>query len=88
MYKVERSGRRKITTISEGHLETIFSEVDNLDEKTISQAEDNYERTFVVMRRFLEENGQFCCDDEQDRLNLCQGLTDRLRNALLIRKDA
>ena len=69
------------------HSESIFFEVDNLDTKTIAEAEDNYERTFIKIRETLEQNEQFCCDDESDRLSLTQSIVDILRQSNLIRKE-
>jgi len=63
-----------------------FHEVDNLDSKTIEQAEDSYEKTFVTIRNILESNEQYCCDDEVDRLSMAQALTDALKTNKLIRK--
>lgn len=73
----------------DGNLETssVFSEIDNLDTKTITEARDNYERTFVKIREMLEQNEQFCCDDESDRLSLTQSIADILRKSNLIRKE-
>ncbi len=84
MYKVERRGRRKITTISDDKLESVFCETDNLDKKKIEEAEDNYERAFIVIRESLENNEQICCDDETDRLSVTQVVVDALRRQSLI----
>lgn len=67
---------------------SMFSEIDNLNTKVISQAENNYERTFIKIRETLEQNEQFCCDDESDRLSLTQSITDILRQSNLISKEA
>ena len=85
MYKVERIGKSKKTTISDEHSECVFHDIDNLDKKAISEAEDNYEKVFITIRSSLEENGQYCCDAETDRLSLAQVLTDALRTSRLIR---
>lgn len=69
------------------HSESIFFEVDNLDTKTMTDAENNYERTFIKIRETLEQNEQFCCDDESDRLSLTQSIADILRQNNLIRKE-
>lgn len=73
----------------DGSLETssVFSEIDNLDTKTITEARDNYERTFIKIREMLEQNEQFCCDDESDRLSLAQSIADMLRKSNLICKE-
>jgi len=69
------------------HRTTRGFSVDNLDTKSISQAENNYEKTFVTIRKALEDNEQFCCDDETDRLSLAQIITDSLKQRFIIRKD-
>ena len=84
--------KSKLTTklYSDGHSshsESIFFEVDNLDTKTMTEAENNYERTFIKIRETLEQNEQFCCDDESDRLSLTQTIADILRQSNLIRKE-
>ena len=84
--------RSKLTTklYSDGHgstSESTFFEVDNLDTKTMTEAENNYERTFIKIRETLEQNEQFCCDDERDRLSLTQSIADILRQSNLIRKE-
>ncbi len=66
---------------------SMFSETDNLNTKLISQAKNNYEKTFIKIRETLEQNEQFCCDDESDRLSLAQSITDILRQTGLIRKE-
>tara|TARA_A200000159_G_scaffold1170_1_gene1290 strand:+ start:1975 stop:2226 length:252 start_codon:yes stop_codon:yes gene_type:complete len=67
--------------------ESIYFEVDNLDTKTIEQAENKYEKVFITIRKVLESNEQFCCDDENDRLSLTQSIADILRQSMLIRKE-
>tara|TARA_B100000035_G_scaffold233121_1_gene201347 strand:- start:3710 stop:3991 length:282 start_codon:yes stop_codon:yes gene_type:complete len=61
---------------------SIWYEFDDLDTKTIDNAENNYEKVFVVLRDALMENG---CDDEDARLAITQNLTDLLRQNNLIR---
>ena len=86
-----RNGSRLTTKLySDGHgstSESTFHEIDNLDTKTIAEAENNYEKTFIKIRETLERNEQFCCDDEGDRLSLTQNLADILRQSNLIRKE-
>ena len=86
-----RNGSRLTTKLySDGHSstsESIFHEIDNLDTKTIEQAVNSYEEVFITIRRVLENNEQFCCDDENDRLSLTQSITDILRQSMLIRKE-
>ena len=85
-----RNGNRLTTKLySDGHnstSESTFVEIDNLDTKTIEQAESSYEEVFITIRRVLENNEQFCCDDENDRLSLTQSIADILRQSMLIRK--
>ena len=82
-----RKGRYIKTIISDEKSHMEFNEIDNLDSKDVNQAEDNYEKVFVTIRNALENNEQFCCDDEQDRLALTQIITDSIKQGLLIRKD-
>lgn len=88
----KRIGKTLRTTIesdSHGSVESwsMFSEIDNLDTKDITEAQNNYERTFIKIRETLEQNEQFCCDDESDRLSLTQTIVDILRQSNLIRKE-
>ena len=64
--------------------------VDNLDTKTISEANNNYEKTFITIREFFEEqkDGQYNLVSETARLSLTQSIADSLRQAGLIRKEA
>lgn len=88
-----RNGSRLTTKLySDGHgstSESTFFEVDNLDTKTLEQAEDNYEKSFVVIRDYLEEqkDEQHNLVSEAARLSLTQGIADILRQAGLIRKE-
>ena len=86
-----RNGSRLTTKLySDSHgstSESTFLEVDNLDTKTIEQAENSYEEVFITIRKVLENNEQFCCDDENDRLSLTQNIADILRQSMLIRKE-
>ena len=82
-----RNGRCIKTIIGDERSIMEFNETDNLDTKNIDQAEDNYEKVFVTIRHALENNEQFCCDDERDRLALVQIVADSLKKGLLIRKD-
>lgn len=88
----KRIGKTLRTTIesdSHGSVESwsMFSEIDNLDTKDITEAQNNYEKTFIKIRETLEQNEQFCCDDESDRLSLTQTIADILRQSNLIRKE-
>ena len=82
-----RQGRYIKTIISDERSHSVFHEVDNLDTKNIDQAENNYEKTFIIIRNALENNEQFCCDDEGDRLSLTQVVTDLLKKSFLISRD-
>ena len=83
-----RQGRYIKTIISDEKSHAVFHEVDNLDTKSIDQAEDNYEKTFITVREALSKNEQYCCDDKNDRLSLTQVVTDLLRQGGLIRKES
>ena len=82
-----RNGRHLKTIIEEEYRTSEFHEVDNLDTKALSDAEDSYERVFITVREVLENNGQFCCDDESDRRSISQVVADSLRKSQLIRKE-
>ena len=71
-----------------GHFERQLSgfTVDDLDKKTLVEAEDIYERVFITIRGVLEKNEQLCCDDKADRLTLCQNISDVLKKNYLIPK--
>ena len=83
-----RKGRYIKTIISDEDSHMEFHEVDNLDTKSIDQAEDNYEKTFITVREALSRNEQYCCDDKNDRLSLAQVVTDLLKQGGLIRKES
>ena len=88
----ERRGpilRTTIETDPHGSVESwsMFSEIDNLNIKDITEAQNNYEKTFITIRKTLEQNEQFCCDDESDRLSLTQSIVDILRQSNLINKE-
>ena len=92
--KVQKIRKGKIlkTIITEDnhgsvHRSSEFSETDNLDTKTIAEARDNYEKVFITIRETLEQNEQYSCDDESDRLSLTQSIADILRQSNLIRKE-
>ena len=85
-----RNGSRLTTKLySDGHgstSESTFHEIDNLDTKTIEQAENNYEEVFVRFRDLLTDK-PWCCDNRDDVLSICQALADSMRENLLIRKE-
>ena len=82
-----RNGKHLKTIIEEEYRTSEFHEVDNLDTKALSDAEDSYERVFITVREALENNGQFCCAAESDRLSISQVVADSLRKSQLIRKE-
>ena len=61
--------------------------VDFLDSKSLEQASNPYERVFILIRETLEKNSAACCDDHKDRLNLCQEISDILKENRLISRD-
>ena len=85
-----RNGSRLTTKLySDGHgstSESIFHDIDNLDTKTLEQAENNYEEVFVRFRDLLTDK-PWCCDSREDVLSMCQVLADSMRENLLIRKE-
>lgn len=84
-----RNGSRLTTKLySENHgspSSSTFFEIDNLDTKTLEQAENNYEEVFVRFRDLLTDK-PWCCDSRKDVLSMCQALADNMRENLLIRK--
>jgi len=83
------SGVKVVITTGHGNTESIseYFEVDKLNTKQTEEARDNYEKVFITIRKVLENNEQFCCDDENDRLSLTQSIADILRQSMLIRKE-
>ena len=85
-----RNGSRLTTKLySDCHgstSESTFLEIDNLDTKTIEQAENNYEEVFVRFRDLLNDK-PWGCDSREDVLSICQALADSMRENLLIRKE-
>jgi len=82
-----RNGKHLKTIIEEEYRTSEFHEIDNLNTKTITEAVNSYEKTFVAIREALENNEQYCCDDENDRLSIAQVVVDSLRQNSLIRKE-
>ena len=82
-----RQGRSIRTIIKDEYSEDVFHEVDNLDTREVHTAKDNYEKVFIKVRKLLENNEQYCCDSEEDRLSLTQAISDMLRKDSLIRKE-
>ena len=83
-----RNGRSLTTILHHKYSEATFHEIDNLDTKTLEEAEDNYEKVFITVREAFSKNEQYCCDDENDRLSLAQVVTDLLKQGGLIRKES
>ena len=81
-----RNGKHLKTIIEEEYRTSEFSETDNLNTKSLVEAEDSYEKVFITIRKTLENNEQYCCDDENDRLSIAQVVADSLRKNQLIRK--
>jgi len=75
------------TIIEDEYRTSEFSETDNLNTKSLVEAEDSYEKVFITIRKALENNEQYCCDDENDRLSIAQVVADSLRQNSLIRKE-
>jgi hypothetical protein len=86
MYKVERRGRSKITTIASEYSESVFHDIDNLDQKLSCEAEDNYEKVFITIRDTISGAGYIPLE-EKECLSLTQSITDALRKAKLIRRE-
>ena len=87
--KIRKGSRLTTKLYSDGHgstSESVFFEIDNLDTKTIEQAENNYEEVFVRFRDLLTDK-PWCCDNREDVLSICQALADSMRENLLIRKE-
>ena len=82
-----RKGKSLTTILHHRYSEATFHEIDNLDTKTLNEAEDNYERVFITVREALSKNEQYCCDDQGDRLSIAQVVADVLRQGGLIRKE-
>ena len=82
-----RNGKNLKTIIEDEYRTSEFSETDNLNTKSLVEAEDSYEKVFITIRKALESNEQYCCDDENDRLSIAQVVADSLRQNSLIRKE-
>ncbi len=81
-----RKGRSITTVLSGRYNVATFHEIDNLDTKDISEAENHYEETFIRIRELLKDK-PWCCDSQEDVLNICQAVSDELKQNFLIRKD-
>tara|TARA_B100000214_G_scaffold268036_1_gene198811 strand:- start:14027 stop:14311 length:285 start_codon:yes stop_codon:yes gene_type:complete len=56
--------------------------VDNLDKKTIEEADSRFELIFIESRRVLQQCASMCLDNEYERLNVCQKLARALDRSL------
>ena len=52
--------------------------IDNLDTKKTTEATNNYEKLFILVREALERNESRCMDDKDDRLECCQVIADTI----------
>ena len=59
--------------------------IDNLDTKTTSDAANNYEKLFILVRELLEKNDSRCMDDQEDRLQCCQAIADAIKERGLLK---
>jgi len=59
--------------------------IDNLDTKNISDATNNYEKLFILVRELLEKNDSKCMDDQEDRLQCCQVIADTIKERGLLK---
>ena len=84
-----RKGRYIKTIIRDEYSDMEFHEIDNLDTKSINEAENNYEATFITIRDALkeQEGTQLNLASESARLSITQTITDLLKKGRLIRKD-
>ena len=65
-----------------GTRETSGYTIDNLDKKELPEAENEYEKTFVLVRKALESRETFCLDNEEERLQCAQDIADALHRRL------
>ena len=63
-----------------GTRQTYGFSVDHLDTKTLDQATSLYEKVFILTRMALEANSSYCLDEEEERLQCCQDIADKLRS--------
>lgn len=52
--------------------------VDNLDKKDMNEARDRFERIFVSIRGVLEQHESRCLDNEEERLQVCQEISQHI----------
>lgn len=61
-----------------GTRETSGFTIDNLDKKELVDVENEFEKTFVTVRKALESLGSYCLDNEKERLQCAQDISDAL----------
>lgn len=61
-----------------GIRETSGFTVDNLDKKELADVENEFEKTFVLVRKALESLASYCLDNEEERLQCAQDISDAL----------
>jgi hypothetical protein len=83
----KRRGKTLITELEHKDSLSTFCEIDHLDTKLIENADNNYEKVFIVIRDYLLDNESYICDDEDDRLTIAQSICDLLRQNCLIRRE-
>ena len=86
VFSKTRKGKALITVMVDEYQDCRFHEVDNLDTKSLDEAGNHYEETFIRIRELLNDK-PWCCDSREDVLNICQAISDELKQNLLIRKD-
>ena len=88
MSENKRKGKGFAWTMNEhtgfGSREISGFTVDNLNTKTLSEAESEYEKVFILVRTTLESRDSFCMDNESERLQVCQDVSDSLRKSGLL----
>lgn len=62
-----------------GTRETTGFTIDNLDTKKIEEATSLYEKVFINVREVLASCESMCLDNEEERMQTCQKISDSLR---------
>ena len=52
--------------------------IDDLDSKDLSDARNSFEKVFITIRKALETKESCCLDNEEERLQICQVLSETL----------
>ena len=63
-----------------GTRETSGYTIDNLNTKSINEAENLFEQIFILTRGVLEQNDSSCMDNESERLQCCQDIAKVLQH--------